>query len=411
MRRRRAIVGSAAAAVIAGALIVGAGVRPATTPSTTAATATDERAPWSWSQGAYGDGYGRSGRSGFVPGGGTGSSSDGSSSGTPGPSSSDGTAPSAATTATAAQQVGVVTITSQLGYENATSAGTGMILSADGLVLTNNHVVESATAIQVTVESTGKTYTATVLGTDKKADVALLKLQDASGLTPVTLDTSGVTGGESVTAIGNAEGTGTLVAAPGSVTATDQTMTAATDSAAAETLSGLIQFSASVVSGDSGGPVLDSTGQVVGITTAASTGPGSTVAYAIDIKDAMAIVTQIENGQGSSDVVIGYPAFLGVSIGSQSQLRGGVGDASGSIGTTSGATIAGVIAGTPAAEAGLLAGDTVTKVGGTAITSSDQLSTVLAGYKPGQKVTITWTSASTGTSRTATVTLAKGPVA
>lgn len=405
-RRRRAIVGSSAAAVIAAALVVGAAVHPGAAPTGTAATATDERAPWSWSQHGYGD----SGRGGFVPSA-PGSSSDGSSSDGSGASSSDGTTTQGATTATAAQQVGVVTITSQLGYENATSAGTGMILTADGVVLTNNHVVENATAIQVTVESTGTSYTATVLGTDKKADVAVLKLQGASGLTPVTLDTAGVTSGEAVTAIGNAEGTGTLVAAAGSVTATDQTMTASTDSATAETLSGLIEFSASVVSGDSGGPVLDSNGQVVGITTAASSGPGSTVAYAIDIQDAMAIAEQIEAGQGSADIVIGYPAFLGVSISSSAQTRGLPGDTSGSTGTTSGATIVGVIAGTPAADAGLVAGDTITKVGSTAITSSDQLSTVLAGHKPGDKVTITWTSASTGASHTATVTLATGPVA
>jgi len=406
MRRRRAVVGGSAAAVIAAALIVGAAVRPSSAPVGTAATATDDRAPWSWAQ----DGYGYSHRGGLVPGGqgSAGSpSGDGSSSG----SSSDGTAATGAVSATAAQQVGVVTVTSTLGYENATSAGTGMILSADGLVLTNNHVVEGATSIQVTVETTGKTYTATVLGTDKTADVALIKLQDASGLTPVTLDTNGVTSGEAVTAIGNAEGTGNLVAAAGSVTATNQTMTASTDSSTPETLSGLIEFSASVVSGDSGGPVLDSNGQVVGITTAASSGPGATVAYAIDIQNAMAIVTQIENGQASADVVIGYPAFLGVSIGSAQNGRTSDGAGSSSSSTTGGATIAGVIADTPAAKAGLLAGDTVTKVDGTTIGSTDQLSTALAGHKPGDKVTLTWTASSTGASHTATVTLVQGPVA
>ncbi len=406
IRRRRAIVGSSAAAVIAAALLIGAATRPTATQSSTATTATDDRAPWSWAQ----DGYGYRDRGGLVPGGSAGSAGSAGSSGSSG-SSSTGTGTSAATTATAAQQVGVVTVTSTLGYENATSAGTGMILSADGLVLTNNHVVENATAIQVTVQSTGKTYTATVLGTDKTADVALIKLQGASGLTPVTLDTNGVTNGEAITAIGNAEGTGTLVAAAGSVTATDQTMTASTDAASAETLSGLIEFSASVVSGDSGGPVLDSAGQVVGITTAASSGTGSTVAYAIDIQNAMTIVKQIESGQASSDVVIGYPAFLGVSIASSSQIASGYGNAGGSTSTTSGATIAGVIASTPAANAGLAAGDTITKVNSSTVSSADQLSTLLAGYKPGDKVSITWTAASTGTSHTATVTLVQGPVA
>lgn len=312
-----------------------------------------------------------------------------------------------ATAATAAQQTGVVTIVSTLGYQGAYSAGTGMILSADGLVLTNHHVVEGATAIEVTDESTGQTYTATVLGTDATADVALLRLEGASGLTPIALDDDGDLGdGDAVTAVGNAEGTGDLVAAAGTVTDLDQQMTASSGTGR-ETLDGLIEFQADVVSGDSGGPLLDAEGEVVGMTTAASTGGQPTTAYAIDISDALAVVGQIQSGVATDTVTIGYPAFLGVWF--SSSLPGWNGGP-GSTASGAGATIAGVIDGTPAAAAGLAAGDVVTAVDGAAVSSSDELAAVLATHRPGDEVTITWVSGSTGATSSATVTLAAGPV-
>ncbi|OJV78943.1 MAG: hypothetical protein BGO37_00890 [Cellulomonas sp. 73-92] len=326
-----------------------------------------------------------------------------------GAGSSGSGAAAGAVAATAAQQKGVVTIDSQLAYQGASSAGTGMILSADGLVLTNNHVIDGATAIQVTDESTGQQYTATVVGTDPTADVALLQLKGASGLTPITLDKNGVTTGTSITAIGNAEGTGNLVAAAGSVTNTNQTMTAQTElGGSAETLSGLIEFQAAVVSGDSGGPVLDSQGEVVGMTTAASNGMGLTDAYAITIDSALTVVHEIQAGDtANGTITLGYPAFLGVSLSTpRSQAAGGSGTGSG---TTSGATIAGVVTGTPAASAGLAAGDTITAVDGKAVTSADGLSSALGAHKPGDRVTITWVSGTTGTTHSATVTLVAGP--
>jgi S1-C subfamily serine protease len=326
-----------------------------------------------------------------------------------GSGSSGSGAAAGAIAATAAQQKGVVTIDSQLAYQGASSAGTGMILSADGLVLTNNHVIDGATAIQVTDESTGRQYTATVVGTDPTADVALLQLKGASGLTPITLDKNAVTTGTSITAIGNAEGTGNLVAAAGSVTNTNQTMTAQTElGGSAETLSGLIEFQAAVVSGDSGGPVLDSQGEVVGMTTAASNGMGLTDAYAITIVNALTVVHEIQAGDtANGTITLGYPAFLGVSLSTpRSQVAGGSGTGSG---TTSGATIAGVVTGTPAASAGLAAGDTITAVNGAAVTSADGLSSALGAHKAGDRVTITWVSGTTGATHSATVTLIAGP--
>ena len=164
---------------------------------------------------------------------------------------------------------------------------------------------------------------------------------------------------------------------------------------------------AAVVSGDSGGPVLDSDGEVVGMTTAASSNPGTTIAYAITIENALAVVHQIESGSTADGVTIGYPAFLGVAFSSGSSLPGLGGDGLGT--TTSGAPIAAVIDGTPASSIGLAAGDTITKVDGTAVSSSDELAAALATHKPGDKVTVTWVSGTTGASSSATVTLIAGP--
>jgi S1-C subfamily serine protease len=300
-----------------------------------------------------------------------------------------------AVAASDAQKVGVVTIVSTLGYESAASAGTGMILTSDGMILTNNHVVEGATSVEVTVESTGETYTATVVGTDATNDVAVLQLQDASGLTPVSFDTSAVTAGDAITAVGNAEGTGDLVAASGTVTATDQSITTqAEGSAASESLTGLIQLDADIVSGDSGGPLFNADGKVVGINTAASSGSADITGFAIPISTALDIVAQIEAGADTATIEIGYPAFLGIGLSS----------------TTGAATVAGVYESTPAAEAGLAAGDTITSVNGTTISTGSQLSELLGSMEPGEQVALTWTTAA-GAAGSATVTLAEGPAA
>lgn len=387
----------AAAGVVAGALALGLVVGGGAAWGITSALDGNERtqvsdADWPsrpWSDGErptmpdLPDGQAPGGRSG------PGSSDDSNDTGT--------TSAQTATPASDEQQVGVVTIASTLGYQGGESAGTGMVLTTDGLVLTNHHVVEGATAISVTVESTGQTYEATVVGYDASADVALLQLADASGLATVTLDDDGgAQVGDTVTAVGNAEGTGDLVAASGAVSGTDETMTASTSSSGgSETLSGLLAFPAAVVGGDSGGPVLDDEGEVVGMTTAASVGGTATVAYAIGIVDAVAVVQQIEAGDTDDGVVLGYPAFLGIGLGADD-------------GT--GARVAGVLDGTPAATAGLAAGDVITAVDGTAVTSADALASALAGHEPGDTVTLTWTSAATGASTQASVTLTQGPV-
>lgn len=300
-----------------------------------------------------------------------------------------------ASPATAAQSVGLVVIDSVLKYQGAEAAGTGIVLTSSGEILTNNHVIDGATTITVTVITTGRTYTADVVGTDPTSDVAVLHLEGASGLAIAPTDSSGVAVANAVTAVGNAGGTGVLSAAAGTVTAVDQTITASGEGGSApETLNGLIETNAGVVAGDSGGPLYDRRGEVVGIDTAASSGNAVTAGFAIPVGTALGVVHQIESGVGSATVTIGSPAFLGVELG---QTAGSMG-----------ATIAGVLVGSPAATAGLTAGDTITAVNGTVITSGSQLSSLFGTHRPGDSVTLSWTDTA-GAAHSAAATLIAGP--
>lgn len=312
------------------------------------------------------------------------------------PGGSTDSSAGATTAATAGQITGIVTIVSNLTYQDGQSAGSGIILTSSGRILTNNHVIDGATAIEVTVESTGRSYAAKVVGTNATKDIAVLQLENASGLTTASLDTGGVAVGDDVTAVGNANGTGTLSAAAGTVTATDQTITTQSEGAAAgETLNGLIEIDADVVSGDSGGAVKDTDGDVVGVTTAASSGTADITGYAIPIATALTIADRIAAGDDTSEITIGLPAFLGISI---STTESGTG----------GAVIGQILDGTPAASTALAAGDTITKLDGTTITSGSSLSKAIANHAVGDRVTITYTDTS-GDSHTVQATLTEGP--
>jgi S1-C subfamily serine protease len=330
------------------------------------------------------------------------------------------------TAATAAQSVGVVVIDTVLTYQSAEAAGTGIVLTSSGEILTNNHVIDGATSISVTVVSTGVSYVADVVGTDASQDIAVLKLENASGLVPATLDTtSTVAAGDAVTGVGNAGGTSTLTAAAGSVTSVGQTITASgEDSTDAETLTGLIQVDADIQSGDSGGPLYDADGEVIGIDTAASSGTAAISGFAITIDAALDVVTLIHAGVETSTVTIGYPAFLGDAVGSSAtastdtgsvngrSYRGSLGAASGTTGSTAttgdSALITAVVDGSAAAAAGIVAGDTITAVDGTTIASAAALTSTLDAYNPGDAVTITWTDTA-GATHTASATLTAGP--
>jgi S1-C subfamily serine protease len=372
---------------------------------------------------------------------------------------------------------GIVDVKSTLGDEEATALGTGIVLTSNGEILTNNHVINGATSVSVTDIGNGKTYKATVVGYDESKDVAVLQLSGASGLKVDSLGDSGtVKTGDSVVGLGNAGGVGgTPSVAAGQVTALNQSITASDESSgSSENLTGMIETNADIQSGDSGGPLVNASGQIIGMDTAASSsyslgggngsgssgsgssgsgfggygsgaggsgygssggygsygsgegssgfgssGTGSssgsegtsgtsgssgteseTQGFSIPIDTALSVAKQIEAGQGSSTVHIGTTAFLGIELSTESS-----GQESGS-----GVMIAGAASGTPAAAAGLTDGDTITSVAGTSVGSSESIQQVLAGYHPGDKVSIAWTDTA-GQSHTTTVTLASGPAA
>jgi S1-C subfamily serine protease len=371
--------------------------------------------------GTSGSGTSGSGTSGSASAGSGGSGSSGSGSsgsgGSPfgsfgssasGQSSTASGAPSNAAAIAKKVDAGLVDIDTTLGYAGEEAAGTGMVLTSDGEILTNNHVIDGATTIKVTDIGNGKTYSATVVGYDRTQDVAVLQLVKASGLTTVTLgDSSKVTVGQAVVGIGNAGGTGgTPSYAGGSATALNQSITASDEGGGnSEKLVDLIETNADIQAGDSGGSLVDTSGHVIGMDTAASSATqfqAATTAksYAIPINEAAGLAKAIVAGKGSSVIHIGTTAMLGVEINPDATSVYG--------GTVAGASVSGVVSGTPAAGAGLVAGDTITAVDGKTVAAAAALTTDLGRDKPGDAVQITYVDSS-GQSHTVTVQLASGP--
>jgi S1-C subfamily serine protease len=338
---------------------------------------------------------------------------------------------------------GLVDVNTVLGYQGGEAAGTGIVLTSNGEVLTNHHVVQGATQISVTDVGNGKTYQASVVGYNSTHDIAVLQLKNASGLTTATTgDSSKVALNDPVVGIGNAGGVGGAPSyAAGKVTGLNQQITATDESGAnPEKLTGMIQVDANIQPGESGGPLVNSAGQVIGVDTAGGSsnpngapgqtrhgngfgngsgfgngngngnGNGSgngqattTQGFAIPINDAVTIANQIEAGNASSTVHIGASPMLGVSVVASS--------ATGAQGTngTSGAVVANVLPGGKAAGAGITAGDVIVGLGGKTVDSPATLSTLLDQHHPGDKVPVTWIDQAQQ-QHTATVTLAAGPV-
>ena len=333
-----------------------------------------------------------------------------------------------------AVEPGVVDVTSNLRYLQETAKGTGFVIdSAAGLILTNNHVIDGAISVTVTPVTSGRSYPARILGYDRADDVALLQVRGIARLKAVRIGRSArVRVGTPVLAIGNEAGQGgSPTVAPGVISNLDRTIVATDQSSGLnETLHGMMQTSADIRQGDSGGPLAGADGRVIGINTAAG---GNTVysGYAIPIDQAMPIARQIAAGRPGARVQIGLPAFLGVllpdssSTSPQRQARRDphqTGAVSGS-GCTSGDTTAapasiapagtgalvnGVLCGTPAAQAGLFAGDVITSADGHAVTSPRSLTAILGRFRPGSQVALAWIAPG-GSLHTAVVTLAAGP--
>ena len=322
----------------------------------------------------------------------------------------------------------VVDVNTVLKYENGQAAGTGIVLTSTGEILTNNHVIRGATNMKVTDVGNGKTYPATVVGYDVADDIAVLQLKGASGLQTISLGSSAsVKVGQAITAIGNAGGVaGTPAVASGTVTGLGKSITASDDDGTTERLTQLIQTNAGLEPGDSGGPLVNSSGLVVGIDTAASSSfsfqfqdqQDATQAYAIPIDRALAIAKQIVAGKASATTHIGPSVLLGVDVETAQEESYGYGNGFGygygsgygdnSSAPSTGAIIAQVIGDTPAARAGLSAGDVITAVGSTKVTTPTTLTNALLRYSPNANVNVTYVDAN-GTTQHTSVKLATGP--
>jgi len=297
-------------------------------------------------------------------------------------------------------------VTATLGTGQGRVEGTGIVLTSTGEVLTNNHVIEDATSIMVTDVGNGRGYQAVVVGYDRKHDIAVLQLRGASGLKAVTLDGSRTLKvGQAVVALGNAGGKGgTPVIATGTITGLDRAVTAfdwATGMSGQ--LTGVIASNAGIAAGDSGGALVSTDGRVVGVNAAGALGsrfPSVTQAhaYSIPASQAASIASQIEAGRASATVHIGATAFLGVTI----MLSGIAGF------QYADAVVTAVMADSPAAAAGLTAGDVITSLGAHTIASASDVQNLVWQYHPGERISIGWTDRA-GQPRTATVQLTSGP--
>jgi putative serine protease PepD len=266
----------------------------------------------------------------------------------------------------------------------ATAEGSGFVYDNAGHIVTNNHVVEGQTSIKVRF-SDGKTYDATLVGTDPSTDLAVIKVDaPASELHPLALDdSSGVQVGDGVVAIGSPFGLSETVTA-GSVSAVNREIQAPSGA----TIPGAIQTDAAINHGNSGGPLLDLSGKVVGVNAQieSDSGDNAGVGFAIPSNTVKSVVAQLLSGGTVQH------AYLGVSIE----------DANGQ-----GASVQQVQSGSPASKAGLQVGDVITAVDGNSVTDAASLTAAVTGHSPGDKVTLTYTR--NGSTQTATATLGNRP--
>lgn len=303
----------------------------------------------------------------------------------------------------------VVDVSSDMGWRGMGAAGTGLVISPTGEVVTNNHVIAGATAITVTVVGTGRAYPAAVVGYDVGADVAVLRVRGAGRMVAAVPATDAPRIGEPVTALGNAGGLGgTPRASAGRIVATGQSVTALDQiSGTVEKLTNLIATTADVASGDSGGPLMDARGRVVGMNAAGAgdrrVPAGGVRGFAIPFMRVLAVAAGIESGRRGPGVHIGPTAFLGVEV------TNSPGSGSPESGThPGGALVYSVYPGTPAAAAGIAAGDRIVTLDGRPVSSAEAVRAVVERRMPGQAVDVAWWGPS-GPRHTARITLTVGP--
>ena len=302
---------------------------------------------------------------------------------------------------------GLVDINTTLSYQGAIGAGTGILLSPDGEVLTNNHVIEGATEITAVSLANSRTYPVDVIGFDRDSDIALVRLRGATGLPTAILGTSATLAvGDPIAAIGNSNGSSAPPNyAPGTVTEIGASVRASDESGrGARELYDLIRVAAEIRPGDSGGPLVNGAGQVVGVNVAATLtyrmgGVTGGEGFAIPIDRALGIANQIRAGVISDSIHLGDTAFIGVGIADSSPMSRG----------PAGAVVRQVLPGTPAGQIGLFSGDVITAVDGIPVNSAEDLSNVMDQRRPGDTIMLTWIDRA-GIPRSAPLVLAKGPV-
>jgi S1-C subfamily serine protease len=300
---------------------------------------------------------------------------------------------------------GLVDVVSTLSYQESEAAGTGLVLTSSGEILTNNHVIDGATSVVVIDIASGQSYPASIVGYDITADVAVLQLRGAPSLPTARLgDSSTAAVGQKVTALGNAGGRGgTPSVASGVITGLDAAITAVNEGEnVSEHLHGLIRTNVRLEPGDSGGPLYNAHSLVIGVDTAATTGfqlqQSGSEGYAIPINRALSLSHEIVAGQASTAVHIGPTGFLGVEL-----LWKPTRSSSNSV-----PTVVGVVPGTPAAKAGLASGDVLLSVGGHSDASQDAVQAALSQFHPGDRVIVRWLDVH-GVTHQAVVVLATGP--
>jgi S1-C subfamily serine protease len=266
--------------------------------------------------------------------------------------------------------------------------GTGMIISSNGEVVTNNHLISGATSIAVTLYGKTKSIPATIVDTDPGSDVALLQITGVSNLPTVAYgDSDNVQVGDAVVAIGNALGlsAGSPTVTQGIISATGRSVTAGDASGGTtETLTNLFQTDAAINPGNSGGPLVDSSGKVIGMNTAvASSADAENIGFAIPSNKITQLLPALRHRSISANGLTGS-GYLGVDVVTMTgQLRREY-----NFVPTEGAVVSQVVPGSPADGAGLEEGDVITSLYGRAVTSADQLAVMIQADKPGQTIRI-----------------------